>query len=360
MKKNKIVFIYQNAFSQTGGIQTFNKRFINALEDISKKNSNLYIKIMSIYDKKDDIKTNLDYVSLNKSKLKAFIFILKNAFNFDVFIFAHVNLAPLAVLLHILNPKAKIIFCTHGIEVWKKLPKSTEWIMNKSVILTVSNFSKKELLKFNPKLKEIKIFPNCININEEDNFLQNPYNEKNYNILSVSRLDTSEKLKGIDNVIKALPLISKQVPNIKYTIIGKGNDVSRLKYIAKKFHVEKYVNFLGFVSDIDSYYRYCDIFILPSKKEGFGIVYLEAMLYKKPVIAVNYGGVPDVVIDNKTGYLCEYNDIKCIAEKVIYLYKNPEISCKLGENGYKRLMNNFTFEHFKNNLEKILKEVMSK
>lgn len=122
----KFLFIYQNAFSQTGGIQTFNKYFINALEDIKKENQNFDAELLSIYDNKEDVKTNLRFETLNKSKVASFKYIFKNHRNYNTFIFAHVNLAPLAIFLKILKPKAKILFCTHGIEIWKKLSKSTE------------------------------------------------------------------------------------------------------------------------------------------------------------------------------------------------------------------------------------------
>jgi len=125
--------------------------------------------------------------------------------------------------------------------------------------------------------------------------------------------------------------------------------------LAKELNVLEYVDFLGYVDDINAYYEYCDLFILPSKKEGFGIVYLEAMQYKKPVIAVNYGGPTDVIIDKKTGFMCEYNNINCLADKLIYLYKNKSTSITMGEYGYKHLVENFTYKHFVNRLKKVLK-----
>jgi glycosyltransferase involved in cell wall biosynthesis len=351
----KILFIYQNAFSQTGGIQTFNKYFISALEDIKKENDNFNAELISIYDNKEDIKSNLLFKTLNKNKLSAFVEIIKNHKKYDTFIFAHVNLAPLARLLRILNKKCQIIFITHGIDVWKKLPKSTENIMNKSQILTVSSFSKNELLKYNPNLKDIVVFPNCIKTQDTNKILKNPYNKNDFNILSVTRLTKGEESKGIDTMIKTLPLLIKDIPNIKYSVIGKGEDTIRLKQIAKEQDVEKYVDFLGFVDDINAYYQHCDIFSLPSKKEGFGIVYLEAMQYKKPVIGCNFGGPTDVIKHKETGYLCEYDDINQIAKSILEIYNDDIQKEILGKNGYTYLMNNFTYSYYKNNLKKILK-----
>lgn len=351
---NKVAFVYQNAFSQTGGIQTFNRYFISALEEISSAHTDMIAELVGIYDNEKDVKTSLPFQTLGSSKLGAFKYIIKNAKRFDTFIFAHVNLAPLAIALRLLNPKARIIFCTHGIEIWKKLPRTTEWIMNRSTVLTVSSFSMNELKKYNPTLKDVRLFPNCIKVKTEAAVSENPFNPDDFNVLSVTRLSRSERLKGIDTVIKAMAFLKNEIPNIKYSVIGKGDDVERLKKLADDLSVSEYVDFLGFVDDIDAYYQHCNLFTLPSKKEGFGIVYLEAMQYKKPVIAVNYGGPTDVIVDGETGFLCEYDDVQCLAEKIKTLYDDPSLSAKLGQSGYDRLMEQFTFEKFKNSLKDIL------
>ena len=147
-------------FPRQVGIQTFNKYFISALEDISSGDNNMSAEIVGIYDDENDVRPTLPFIG--SSKIQAFRYIFANAKKFDTFIFAHVNLAPLAMALHLLNPKARIIFCTHGIEIWKKLPKPTEWIMNGSTVLTVSNFSMNELKRYNLKLNDVRLFPNCM------------------------------------------------------------------------------------------------------------------------------------------------------------------------------------------------------
>ena len=351
---NRILFVYQNAHSAIGGIQTFNKYFISSLEDIQKESNSIRCELLSVYDKSSDIKSTLPFSTANSNKLLAITKLITKTYSYDTFIFGHVNLAPLAVLIKVLNPKAKIIFCTHGIDVWHKLSKSTEWIMNKSTILAVSQFTANKLKEYNKNLNDIKIFPNCIKIGNYDENLKNNFNENKFNILSVTRLDKHEQYKGIHTVISALALLIENIPNIKYTIIGKGDDIERLKNLANKLNVSKYIDFLGFVDNIQSYYKYCDIFTLPSKNEGFGIVYLEAMQYKKPVIGVNFGGPTDVIKHNETGYLCEYNNVHEISKYIMEIYLNPSKKIEFGNNGYEYLINNFTYAHYQNNLRVIL------
>lgn len=351
---NRILFIYQNAFSVVGGIQTFNRYLISSLEDIQIETNKIKVELFSIYDKIEDVKSFFPFYTSNSKKSDAIFKLIFKASKYDTFILGHVNLAPLGVIIKILNPKARILFCTHGIDVWHKLPKLTEWIMNKSTILSVSTFTSNMLKTYNPNLNDIRLFPNCIQLNTKNSTLTNPFEKNCFNILSVTRLDKLEQYKGIHTVIKALPLLIDKIPNIKYTIIGKGDDSERLKTLADSLQVSKYINFLGFVDDIQEYYKYCDIFTLPSEKEGFGIVYLEAMQYKKPIIAVNYGGPTDVIIHEQTGYLCEYDDEKCLANKIELLFNNPTLCEKFGENGYQRLIENFTYNHYRENLKEIL------
>ena len=120
--------------------------------------------------------------------------------------------------------------------------------------------------------------------------------------------------------------------------------------------IEKYVDFKGFVDSIEPYYIYCDLFSLPSSGEGFGLVYIEAMNYRKPCIACEEGGQTDVVINNETGFLCKYNDTKCLSIKIIKLFKDNDLLKEFGQNGYSHFINNFTFEKFKSRLKGIIKD----
>lgn len=359
MKTNRILCIYQYAFSQAGGIQTFNRDFIAALENICATDPSTSAELISIYDEQKDIRSTLSSLVLGGSKFATIRHMFTHAWNYDTFIFNHVNLALLAIIVKVLNPKARIIFCVYGVDVWKKLPFYAEWIMNRSTILSISTFTTSELKHYNPALNDIRLFPCCIKIDKASFGHPNPFKPDTYNILSVTRLAPSEQYKGIHTVISALPLLITAIPNIRYTIIGKGEDRVRLQALTDSLGVAGYVDFLGFVEDIGGYYEHCDVFTLPSKKEGFGIVYLEAMQYKKPVLAVNYGGPTDVIVDSETGFLCEYDDVQCLAAKIKMLYDDPSLSKALGEAGYDRLMERFTFEKFEENLQSILNGSMN-
>lgn len=167
-------------------------------------------------------------------------------------------------------------------------------------------------------------------------------------LLSVGRL---VKRKGFDKVIECLPEILKQAPNLIYVILGDGEEFENCNLKIKNLGLEKQVQIIKQAPDSerDSWYNACDIFIMPARNiggdfEGFGIVYLEANLAGKPVIAGRSGGAPDAVIDGFNGLLVNPEDANEISEAIVKLALNPGLRRKLGEQGRARAINEFNWE----------------
>lgn len=175
-------------------------------------------------------------------------------------------------------------------------------------------------------------------------------------LFSVSRL---VKRKGFDMVIKSLPQALKEAPNLVYIIAGIGHDEDYLKELAQKKLKPSQVIFLGSISEEDkwAWLDLCDIFIMPSRNikgdvEGFGIVYLEANLAGKPIIAGDSGGVRDVVENEVNGLLVNSEKIESIKNAIIRLAQNKNLRLNLGKAGQEKLINNFKW---KDQVEKIYK-----
>ncbi|MEA3398138.1 MAG: glycosyltransferase family 4 protein [Patescibacteria group bacterium] len=161
-------------------------------------------------------------------------------------------------------------------------------------------------------------------------------------LFSVGRL---VKRKGFDKVIAAMAEAAKSRPNLYYYLAGDGPDKKYLRKLAKN---APNIIFLDKISDSEkwTWLDLCDIFITISRNiqgdfEGFGIVYLEANICGKPVIAGNSGGVPDAVEHNYSGILVNPEDIKAISSAIIGLAENPELRKKLGKQGRKRVLKEF-------------------
>lgn len=159
-------------------------------------------------------------------------------------------------------------------------------------------------------------------------------------LLSVGRL---VKRKGFDMVIKALPDALKEAPDLVYVVAGAGEEEKSLKEAAIKLGLEKKVLFLGDISDQEkwNWLDLCDMFIMPSRNingdfEGFGIVFLEANLAQKPVIAGDSGGVGDAVANGLNGLLVNPEDIDDISLAIVELTKDKDLRERLGREGKKR------------------------
>lgn len=164
-------------------------------------------------------------------------------------------------------------------------------------------------------------------------------------LFSIGRL---VKRKGFDMAIKSLPEVYKYIPNLQYVLAGDGPDK---KYIYDMAKGVPNIIFLGKITEEEkwAWLNLCDILIMPSREvdcdfEGFGIVYLEANLCGKPVIAGDSGGVRDAVKGAITGILIDPNDSEDIANAIITLAKDKDLRDKLGEQGRERALKDFRWE----------------
>jgi glycosyltransferase involved in cell wall biosynthesis len=138
-------------------------------------------------------------------------------------------------------------------------------------------------------------------------------------ILTVARFAASEKYKGYDQIIRALPKILAAIPHAHYVLVGEGQDRSRIEQLISSLGVSKSVTLPGSVTDAElpDYYNLCDVFAMPSKGEGFGIVYLEALSCGKPVLAGNMDGSSDPLQNGQLGVLVNPDNIAEIAQALI-------------------------------------------
>ncbi|MBE9064189.1 glycosyltransferase, partial [cf. Phormidesmis sp. LEGE 11477] len=146
-------------------------------------------------------------------------------------------------------------------------------------------------------------------------YLIERYRLQNAKVLTtVARLWSGDIYKGVDVTIRALPKISQAFPAVKYVVIGRGDDQPRLAKLAEELGVASQVIFAGFVPDdqLIAHYRLADVYVMPSK-EGFGIVYLEAMACGIPVIAGDNDGSADPLQDGKVGWQVPHRDPEAVA-----------------------------------------------
>ena len=180
--------------------------------------------------------------------------------------------------------------------------------------------------------------------------------ERNADPLSVLYVGRLEKRKGILDLFQAIPKVLAQVPNATFTIVGSDNSqndgfqhregLDYPAYFAKHYpQLTSYVQFTGRVSDdiLQHHYQSCDLFVAPSLYESFGLIYLEAMNYAKPVIGCRAGGVPEVIEEGVTGLLADPGDSHSLAEVIISALESPTRLYEMGLAGRQRLLERFTY-----------------
>lgn len=166
-------------------------------------------------------------------------------------------------------------------------------------------------------------------------------------------------VKGHTYLIKAIQKVVKVIPEAKFLFVGDGELKPKLSEEIKSYDLQRNVFLLGARSDIATILSCINVFLLPSLNEGFGMVLIEAMAARKPVIATNVGGVPEVIINGTTGILVPPEDPEAFSSAIIKLYNNPEMSLEMGLAGYKRAKKLFNIETTVHELEELYEALIA-
>jgi glycosyltransferase involved in cell wall biosynthesis len=255
----------------------------------------------------------------------------------------------------------------HGIEAWNiQRPALKKALHHADRILAVSSYTRDRLIaEQNLDPDKISILPNTFDPNRFAIAPKPHYLMKRHSltldqpiILTVSRLSRNEPYKGYNKILEALPRIRAHIPNIHYIIVGKGDDQPRLEEFIRQHRLQDCVSLASYIPDSElcDYYNLCDVFAMPSKGEGFGIVYLEALACGKPVLAGNQDGATDALCQGELGALVDPDDIDAIAQTLIAILqkKYPHPLMYQPEALRRKVIDTFGFEHFKTTLSSYL------
>jgi len=210
--------------------------------------------------------------------------------------------------------------------------------INKSDIVTCVSKSLKEdtLNQFEIK-KEIKVIPNFIDINkyiiqQDLCVVENPIPSNKF---IVSHVSNFRPVKNIFNVIKVFYNIQKEI-DCKLLMIGEGPEKIKAEKMCNDLGISNLVEFLGNTNQVEKNLCHSDLFLLPSSTESFGLAALEAMASKVAVISSNAGGLPEINIDGKTGYVCNFNDIDSMTNKAISILNDKKNLELFKENAFNK------------------------
>jgi len=150
--------------------------------------------------------------------------------------------------------------------------------------------------------------------------------------------------KGHTDLIEAFGTLRKQRSDVHLVIVGSGPLEDELISMVADRSLEDSVTFTGFRRDVADLMSSFDVFVHPSRWEGFGLVFLEAMASRLPIVATNVSAIPEIVRDGDTGVLVAPDDPDALHEAMSRLANNPEYARELGESGYRRLESEFSLD----------------
>ncbi|WP_028775877.1 N-acetyl-alpha-D-glucosaminyl L-malate synthase BshA [Shimazuella kribbensis] len=196
---------------------------------------------------------------------------------------------------------------------------------------------------------------------------QRTYHPRNVRYLRDNYVCPDEKLiihisnfravKRPHDVIKVFDKIQKQIP-ARLLLVGQGPEWSSVHELVQSLHLHDKVNFLGRQDDVAQFMSIADLLVLPSAKESFGLVALEAMACGVPTVGANIGGIPEVVIHGETGYLAELGDVDNMANDAIKILKDDAMHQLFVQNGLHRVDQEFRADRIVDQYEALYKRVL--
>jgi phosphatidyl-myo-inositol dimannoside synthase len=352
-KRPRVLFIFTEVFA-TGGIQRFNQTLLEACRQLP-----LHMHVLSLKDTTQSLEGRLPGMratgfSGDRFGFAGAVTAAMVRARYDQVFIGHINFLTLVVAICRFSPwrRNSLLLIAHGIEVWSGINRARRSALHKvSRILCVSAYTRERILEQSRGLDatRLTIFPNALAEKWHEPVGTSPSAGASERfILSVTRLDRGDRDKGLDSTIKAFGMLNDRA--LQYVIVGSGNDEAYLRSVAVDCKVQDRVRFMNGVADeeLRSLYGSCQAFVLPSGKEGFGIVFLEAMYFGAPVIAAAEKGALDVVRDGETGLTVPFGDVGAIRRAIELIISDPGLRQRLRSRGRALVVEGgpFTFKTF--------------
>ncbi|MCA1550696.1 glycosyltransferase family 4 protein [Bradyrhizobium sp. BRP19] len=345
-------------------MQNFNQRVITNLASRARSGRDLPLQVRLLRDG-DALPEHLNAnIRSHRNRVKFMWASVTAALGADAVIVGHVNLLPIAALVRFLRWRTPILLFVHGDEVWnqpgRRKKRWYERLLLHAVnrIASVSQYTAEVMSKeFGVHTTKFIILPNAVDEIERPS---SPRSKSTPIVLTVSRLSLGDRPKNIDQMLRAVAVLKDRLPDVRYEIVGDGALRRELEQLADDLRIRGSVKFLGRLSDseLSMAYQRASVFALPSAKEGFGIVYLEAWLRLLPVLCSSFGAAKEVVSDCADGFVVDHRDTQVIADRLYELLTNTELAGRFGENGRRKVETKYLNDSFQANLNAIIDDLL--
>lgn len=358
----RILFLCTDAYGGHGGIALFNRDLIEAMAAHPRVERVVVLPRLvapASAGGSSAIPPGVDFIAGAGRGRLAYVRSLRAALRatkFDLVFCGHINLLPIACAA---SPNPLLL--THGIDAWKPLrsPLSNRLIHRCRGIISISRLTQRRLLRWSRFSGPTYLLPNAIRPELYGIRPRNAEMAAKYRIaggrvlLTVGRLAAQERYKGFDEVLETLPALSRTQPDITYVIAGDGNDLPRLRQKARLLGVAERVVFTGLFDDTEKadLYSLADVYVMPSRGEGFGFVFLEAMASGVPVIGSKHDGGREALRDGELGTLVDPSNPAEIRTAILDALAHGERQIPAG-------LDYFAFPRFAERLHAILDQAV--
>ncbi len=373
-----VLFLVPDLFGPPGGIARFCRLTAQALLE-----EGAVLRVIALMDRQDSAAdstlrlSSMTYAPCGGSRPAFVRQAIRQALQVHpgLILTGHVNFAPLGWTLARLT-RAPLVTFLYGIDAWAPLSRARRLALQRSDrIIAISHYTATRAAQANAlDPAKIRVLHNCLDpqlertqasqsLGSSPEFLRvppdQPAGDHGPSLLTVARMSLAEQYKGHDVVIRAMPELLRRFPDLRYDIVGDGDARPGLQALAQQLGVAAAVHFHGIVSEaeLQEHYARASLFIMPSRAEGFGFVFLEAMAHGLPVIGGNMDATPEVVVHGETGFLVDPTSSGQIADAVAGLLAAPDRRERMGAAGQRRVEEYFSFASFQRQLLTILGEL---
>ncbi|MCX2575937.1 glycosyltransferase family 4 protein [Pedobacter sandarakinus] len=359
-------------FSETGGIEKVNRVLSKTLHEYVLTRDKQPLQVLSLCDQPGDLDTRYckkeNFRGYGKNKVLFTLSALYKAFSAQTILLSHINLVSIAASIIFFGKRKRIIMLAHGIEVWRPLKPWKKSFLKKYVeIWAVSRYTAAVLAeKHGISTDKIVVLNNCLDpyFTIPDKFARPSYLASRHQIesdqpvlLTVSRLSSYEMYKGYDVVIECVKSLITDFPNIRYLLAGKAdlNERNRLTNLIEANGLMENVILLDYIPDheLADYFLLADLFVMPSKKEGFGIVFIEAAACGCTALAGNQDGSKDALLDGDLGLLVNPDDKEAIRASIHKFLKSGQTIERI-KALQRSCLEHFGYELYKNRVSYLL------
>lgn len=349
----KVLALLTDGFGAGGGIARYNRDLLTAMAESGATVTALPRNAGAI----PDLPVNITQLAAQRGRWLWSLTAVTEALRLrpDMIFCGHIFSAPLAAFISRALQKPLWVQA-HGIEAWSRRGEAVQRAVERADLVTsVSRYTRRRLLTWCDLAPErIRVLPNTV----DAAFKPRPRRAdliKRYElsghrvVLTVGRMSAAEGYKGHDRVIRALPALTEQCPDVVYLIAGTGDDRARLEALAREAGVVDRVRFAGNIDgdELPDLYALADVFAMPSTGEGFGIAFLEAAATGIAVIGGNRDGSLDALADGAIGRVIDPDNSPALTAALQASLANPQEQNP-------KAVERFSFEHFSAHVAKLM------